>query len=116
RLDAGDGPANRVEQDAADAGVRAQLHAQLAGQFRQRFGHGARAAPWIPHAFLRLHVCDAAHMQTQEGVWYPRGGTRAVPEALAKLAGELGVELRTHTGVRRILFDPVRRAVTGVET
>jgi phytoene desaturase len=42
-------------------------------------------------------------MQTDEGVWYPRGGTGAVPAALAKLAGELGVELRAGTGVRRIL-------------
>ena len=27
-------------------------------------------------------LCGIAHMQTGEGVWYPRGGTRAVPEAL----------------------------------
>ena len=33
-------------------------------------------------------------MQTDLGVWYPMGGTRAVPQALEKLAGELGVDLR----------------------
>ena len=33
-------------------------------------------------------LCGIAHMQTQEGIWYPVGGTRAVPVALAKLAGE----------------------------
>ena len=33
-------------------------------------------------------------MQTGGGIWYPRGGTRAVPEALVKLGEELGVEPR----------------------
>src|SRR5207248_3627502 len=51
-----------------------------------------------------------------EGVWYPLGGTRAVPDALAKLAGELGVELRTNTGVRRIVTTDGGGAVRGVET
>ncbi len=37
-----------------------------------------------------------AHMQTDEGIWYPMGGTRAVPVALEKLARELGVEIHTH--------------------
>ena len=32
------------------------------------------------------------HMQMQEGIWYPMGGTRAVPEALGKLAEELGTK------------------------
>ena len=40
-------------------------------------------------------LCGIAHMQTGEGVWYPRGGTRAVAEALIRLAGELGVECCT---------------------
>jgi diapolycopene oxygenase len=31
------------------------------------------------------------------------GGTRAVPEALVKRAGELGVVFHTNTGVARIL-------------
>ena len=30
-------------------------------------------------------LCGIAHMQTDEGIWYPIGGTRAVPEALVKL-------------------------------
>ena len=37
-------------------------------------------------------LCGIAHMQTDEGIWYPLGGTRAVPEALVKLATELGVQ------------------------
>jgi phytoene desaturase len=39
-----------------------------------------------------------------------------VPEALAKLAGELGVDLRPGTGVRRIVTDDAGKAVRGVET
>jgi phytoene desaturase len=54
-------------------------------------------------------------MQTAGGVWYPLGGTGAVPRALARLAEDLGVELRTGTGVRRILVGD-DSAVTGVET
>ena len=38
-------------------------------------------------------------MQAAEGVWYPMGGTRAVVEALAKLAGELGADIRPGTEI-----------------
>ena len=48
-------------------------------------------------------LCGIAHMQTDEGVWYPVGGTRAVPEALEKLAPELGVQFRTGTKIEKIL-------------
>lgn len=48
-------------------------------------------------------LCGIAHMQTDEGVWYPVGGTRAVPEALVKLATELGVQFRTGTKIEKIL-------------
>jgi phytoene desaturase len=82
--------------------------AQMIDHFTQYVGSAPDASPAV--------LCGIAHMQTQEGVWYPLGGTRAVPEALVKLAGGLGVELRTGVGVRRILFDEARRAVTGVET
>ena len=37
-------------------------------------------------------------MQMEEGIWYPMGGTRAVPEALVKLATELGVVFHTKHG------------------
>jgi phytoene desaturase len=53
-------------------------------------------------------------MQTDEGVWYPRGGTVAIPQALTRLAMDLGVDIRTRTGVRRILLDNGR--VCGIET
>jgi len=53
-------------------------------------------------------------MQHDEGVWYPVGGTRAVPLALEKLARELGVEIQTITKVEKILTRD--GAVTGVQT
>jgi phytoene dehydrogenase-like protein len=48
----------------------------------------------IARPFARL--CGIAHMQTDEGVWYPMGGTRAVPLALEKLAREQ-LQMRTVT-------------------
>src|SRR4030095_7668510 len=51
-----------------------------------------------------------------EGVWYPRGGMRAVPEALVKLGAELGVEFRTECGIQRVLPDPDGNRIRGVET
>jgi phytoene desaturase len=61
-------------------------------------------------------LCGIAHMQSSDGVWYPMGGTRAVPEALVKLATELGVELRPGVGVKRIISNDTADTVLGVET
>jgi len=83
--------------------------AQMLDHFTQYVGSAPDASPAV--------LCGIAHMQTQEGIWYPRGGIRAVPEALRRLALELGVEIREETPVRRILTDDgAGGAVTGVET
>lgn len=81
--------------------------AQMIDHFTQYVGSCPANSPAV--------LCGIAHMQTREGVWYPRGGTRAVADALIRLADELGVELRTHCGVRRILVDSAN-AVRGIET
>ena len=82
--------------------------AQMLDHFTQYVGSSPHSSPAV--------LCGIAHMQTEEGVWYPVGGTRAVPEALAKLAGDLGAELRTNSAVRRVLTSGgKRKAVTGVE-
>jgi diapolycopene oxygenase len=78
--------------------------AQLIDHFCQYVGSSPMASPAV--------LCGIANMQTQEGVWYPMGGTRAVPEALAKLAGELGVQLVNGAEVRQINHDAGK--VTGV--
>lgn len=86
--------------------VREPRVAQMLDHFTQYVGSAPDASPAV--------LCGIAHMQTDEGVWYPRGGTRAVAAALEKLAGDLGVELRTGNGVRRIVVE--EGAVRGVET
>ncbi len=80
--------------------------AQMLDHFVQYVGSSPYAAPAV--------LCSIAHMQTDLGVWYPMGGTRAVPEALARLAGELGVDLRPSTEVVRIVQENGR--ASGVVT
>jgi phytoene desaturase len=82
--------------------------AQMLDHFTQYVGSCPESSPAV--------LCGIAHMQTSEGVWYPRGGTRAVPEALVRLGEELGVEFRTNCGVRRVLTEASGRRVRGVET
>src|SRR5579875_658609 len=84
--------------------------AQMLDHMVQYVGSAPDASPAILTAI--------GHMQMQEGIWYPMGGTRAVPEALVKLARELGVTFRTDTDVRRILTsgNNGHSRVTGLET
>jgi phytoene dehydrogenase-like protein len=49
-------------------------------------------------------------MQTSEGIWYPKGGIQAVPKALTRLIQELGVDIRTGTGIRQIYMEGGRAA------
>jgi phytoene desaturase len=80
--------------------------AQMIDHFTQYVGSSPYGSPAV--------LCGIAHMQTEEGVWYPMGGTRAVPEALVKLATTLGVEFRTGTQIARIVSRGGE--VTGVQT
>jgi phytoene desaturase len=59
-------------------------------------------------------LCGIANMQSRDGVWYPRGGTGTVPRALASLAVDLGVDIRTRTAVSRIIVE--KGKVRGVVT
>jgi phytoene desaturase len=69
--------------------------AQMIDHFTQYVGSSPEASPAV--------LCGIAHMQTEEGVWYPMGGTRAVPEALYKLGTELGVTYKTEADIETIL-------------
>jgi phytoene desaturase len=51
-------------------------------------------------------------MQAADGVWYPKGGTRAVAEALVKLATELGATFRPDTDVASLRIE--NGNVTGI--
>ena len=80
--------------------------AQMMDHFTQYVGSSPYGSPAV--------LCGIAHMQTDEGIWYPMGGTRAVPVALEKLARELGVEI--HTGVQVTRIQTQGDRVTGVIT
>jgi phytoene desaturase len=80
--------------------------AQMLDHFTQYVGSAPDMSPAV--------LCGIAHMQTGEGVWYPKGGTGAVPRALSRFAEELGAELRPDVSVRRIVVED--GAVRGVET
>jgi len=77
---------------------------QMIDHFTQYVGSSPEASPAV--------LCGIAHMQTNEGIWYPMGGTRAVPEALVRLGRELGVKYVTGHQVRSI--DSQSNRVTGV--
>ena len=66
-----------VRRHIADARV-----SQMVDHFTQYVGSAPDASPAV--------LCGIAHMQIREGVWYPMGGTRAIPEALASLAESPG--------------------------
>ena len=79
--------------------------AQMLDHFVQYVGSSPAASPAV--------LCGIAHMQTGQGVWYPRGGIRAIPEALIQLGNELGVKYLTGAAVRRIITKG--KAVAGLE-
>jgi diapolycopene oxygenase len=85
----GQSVASVVRKHVPDARV-----SQMIDHFTQYVGSSPEASPAV--------LCGIAHMQTKEGVWYPMGGTRAVPEALVKLASELGVAFRCGVDVDSI--------------
>jgi len=68
--------------------------AQMIDHFTQYVGSSPEQSPAV--------LCGIAHMQTADGVWYPKGGTGAVPAALTRLLEELDVEVRTGTGIQKI--------------
>lgn len=79
--------------------------AQMIDHFTQYVGSSPENSPAV--------LCGIAHMQTDEGIWYPIGGTRAVATGLEKLARELGVTVH-HEGVQKILLKNNR--ATGLVT
>ena len=85
--------------------VRSPHLRQLLGRFATYVG----ASPYLAPATLNV----IAHVELNEGVWYPQGGIYQIAVALRRLAAELGVQIETGRGVRRILTRPGR--VVGVE-
>ncbi len=62
----------------------------------------------LPGVFSILPYGEIAH-----GLWLPKGGIHALVEAIARIAGETGVEIETDTDVSRI--DVAEGRVRGIE-
>jgi phytoene desaturase len=75
---------------------------QMLDHFTQYVGSSPELSPAV--------LCGIAHMQSSEGVWYPMGGTAAVPAALRKLALQLGVEITTGVSASKIVVENGRVA------
>src|SRR3712207_2056494 len=86
------------------ARVKDDRLAQMLDHFTQYVGSSPYGSPAV--------LCAIAHMQAADGVWYPMGGTRAVAEALAKLATELGATIKTDSDVASLRIE--NGAVTGL--
>jgi diapolycopene oxygenase len=68
--------------------------AQMLDHFTQYVGSSPYGSPAV--------LCSIAHMQTDGGVWYPRGGTRAVAGGLVALGESLGGTYEPGRGIARI--------------
>jgi diapolycopene oxygenase len=83
--------------------------AQMLDHMVQYVGSSPDASPAILTAI--------GSMQMEEGIWYPMGGTRSVPEALVRLARELGVVFHPSTDVVKILSTGrEHQTITGLQT
>lgn len=95
----------RTMHQAVSSFVRTSKMRQLLDRFATYAGSDPYRAP------ATLNVIG--HVELSDGVWYPRGGIYTIAKAYARLARELGVDIRLNSRVRRILVREGR--VYGVE-
>lgn len=81
-----------------DAAIRDYVHSSHLRQLLGRFATYVGSSPYRAPATLNV----IAHVELTGGVWYPQGGIYRIARAMARLAAELGVEIRTGCGVRHI--------------
>lgn len=67
---------------------------QLLGRFSTYVG----SSPYLSPAALAV----IAHVELNEGVWYPKGGIYEIARAYEKLARELGVDIRLNAQVKEV--------------
>ena len=99
RAEHADGPVGRRARCGSSS--RTPRVAQMLDHFTQYVGSCPDASPAV--------LCGIAHMQTSEGIWYPRGGTRAVPEALVKLGRRTRRRAAAPNAASRRIADRRRR-------
>ncbi|MFX0537435.1 oleate hydratase [Ornithinimicrobium sp. Y1847] len=68
------------------------------------FSFQAMYAGLAPDEALSIYAV-ITYMDSIEGVWFPRGGIRAVPDALAGAAADAGAEFRYGTSVTELVRD-----------
>jgi phytoene desaturase len=88
-----------------DAAIRARVRSPYLRQLLGRFATYVGSSPYQASAVLSV----IAHVELNEGVWYPRGGVYAIARALEKLAEELGVEVRTNAEILSISYSQYNR-------
>lgn len=81
-----------------EAAIRARVCSPYLRQLLGRFATYVGSSPYQASAVLSV----IAHVELNEGIWYPRGGVYAIAKALEKLAGELGIEVRTNAEIVQI--------------
>lgn len=92
-----------------DAHVRRYFRSPHLRQLFDRFATYNGSSPYRAPATFAL----IPHVEFGLGAWYVRGGIYELPRALARLAVEFGVEIRTGAEVVKILFEHGRAC--GVE-
>ena len=84
--------------------VRSDKLARILAHYASQNGGSPYAAPSTAN--------ELTHAILNDGLWHPRGGLSAVPEALAKLAREFNVSIRLSCPVKRIEIEG--KLATGV--
>ncbi len=81
-----------------DASIRRYVRSPHLRQLFGRFATYIGSSPYLAPATLGV----ISHVELTQGVWYPQGGIYAIARALAQLAGELSVEVRTGSRVAQV--------------
>ncbi|MEZ4866408.1 MAG: phytoene desaturase family protein [Caldilineaceae bacterium] len=87
-----------------DQAIRRHVRSPHLRQLLGRFATYVGASPYQAPATLGV----IADVELTGGVWYPQGGVYAIAAALAQVAQELGVEIRTEAAVEQILIQEGR--------
>lgn len=89
-----------------NAAIRAHVKSPYLRQLLGRFATYVGGSPYLAPATLNV----IAHVELSGGVWYPQGGVYAIASALAKLASELGVDIRVNCPADSIIVSGGRAA------
>lgn len=81
-------------QNAISRHVSSPQMKQLLGRFATYVG----SSPFECPAMLSV----IAHVELNEGIWYPRGGIYSIAQAMEKLGRELGIEFHMNSDVKAI--------------